>query len=101
MLHVDAPSGLKKGNKALSKGRMPLDVTPLNVSRLHPPASFCPQLPLETGDAFGETGVERSQHHHLVFDVLEFVLIERTLPLFADRKRVRGTGASSASETLF
>src|SRR6266566_6584732 len=65
------------------------------------PASFYLWLPLETGDAFGEAPVERSQHHHLVFDVLEFVLIERQQLLFTDRQRVRGRGGSSASENLF
>ncbi len=49
------------------------------------PASFYLWLPLETGDAFGEAPMERSQHRHLVFDVLEFVLIERQQLLFTDR----------------
>jgi len=80
---------------------MSLDVTPFNVSRLHPPASFCSQLPLESGDAFSETCVERSQQPHLVFDITEFVLIECQELLFTDRQRVGERGGSRASENLF
>jgi hypothetical protein len=58
-------------------------------------------LPLETGDAFDETCVEGRQHHHLVFDILEFVLIERQQLLFTDRQRVWERGGSSAIENLF
>jgi hypothetical protein len=58
-------------------------------------------LPLETGDAFVETSAECSQHHHLVFDVLEFVLIECQQCLFTDRQRLWERRAPSASEHLF
>jgi hypothetical protein len=58
-------------------------------------------LPLETGDAFCETSVERSQHHHLVFDISAFVLIERQQFLFTDRQRVWERGGFGAIEDLF
>ena len=51
-------------------------------------ASFCLYLPLETGNAFFETDMEGSQHRHLVFDISEFVLIERQQLLFTDRQQV-------------
>jgi hypothetical protein len=58
-------------------------------------------LSLETGDAFSETCVERTQHCHLVFDILEFVLIEREQFLFTDRQQLWERGGFGASENLF
>jgi hypothetical protein len=40
-------------------------------------ASFCPQLPLETGHTFNQACVEIGQKQHLMFDISDFVLIER------------------------
>jgi hypothetical protein len=58
-------------------------------------------LSLERGDAICETTAERRQHHQLVFDVSEFVLIECEQLLFTVRQRVWDRGGCSASENLF
>jgi hypothetical protein len=65
------------------------------------PASLCPQLPLKTGDAFGESGMEGHQQRHLMFDVLQFVLIEQEQLLFTDRQWVWERGGLGAIENLF
>jgi hypothetical protein len=57
-------------------------------------------VPLETGDAFFETSVERSQHHYLVFDILEFVLINLQQRFFTVRQRLRERRGSGAMEDL-
>src|SRR6266567_5547685 len=64
-------------------------------------ASFCLYLPPETGNAFFETSMESSQHPHLVFDILKFVLIERQQFLFTDRHRLWQERDPGAFEDLF
>ncbi len=53
------------------------------------------------GDAVCETRVERRQHCHLVFDIMEFVLIESEQLLFTDRQRLWERRGSGAIEDLF
>jgi hypothetical protein len=74
---------------------------PSSISAFQASASFCLYLPLETGNAFFETSMERSQHRHLVFDISEFVLIKCEQLLFTGRQRVWERGGSSTSEYLF